>query len=138
MRRSRTIALVSLALLAAAVLLYLLRHSPPRSIAERSPAAGATVQPLPPPGRTPPAPAPAGAPAEVARTDAPSGTFTRRLRCTQGRFFLGRTAPPEVLAALCDRKPLSALKILVPLAEAGDLHGSRCSRSSLRVAPVTP
>jgi len=27
-----------------------------------------------------------------------------------------------VLAALCDRKPLSALKILVPLAEAGDLH----------------
>ena len=80
------------------------------------------MQPLPPPGRTPPAPAPAGAPAEVARTDAPSGTFTRRLRCTQGRFFLGRTAPPEVLAALCDRKPLSALKILVPLAEAGDLH----------------
>jgi len=27
-----------------------------------------------------------------------------------------------VLAALCDRKPLNALKILLPLAEAGDLH----------------
>jgi TPR repeat protein len=122
MRRSRTIALVSLALLAAAVLLYLLLHSPPRPVAKRSPAAGTTVQRLPPPGQTPPAPAPAASPAEVARTDDSSGGFTRRLRCTQGRLFLGRTSPPEVPAALCDRKPLSALKILVPLAEAGDLH----------------
>jgi TPR repeat protein len=122
MRRSRSIALLSLVLLGAAVLLYVLRHSPPRPVAERSSAAGATVPRLPPPVRTAPAPAPAGAPAEVARTDAPSGAFNRRLRCTQARLFLGRTAPPEVLAALCDRKPLSALKILVPLAEAGDLH----------------
>ena len=122
MRRSRTIALLSLVLLGVAVLLYVLRHSPPRPVAERSPAAGTTVQRLPPPGGTPPAPAPAASPAELARTDDSSGSFTRRLRCTQGRLLLGRTAPPEVLAALCDRKPLSALKILVPLAEAGDLH----------------
>jgi hypothetical protein len=122
MRRSLTITLVSLALLGAAVLLYVLRPSPPPPVAERSPAAETTGQRLPPPGRTPPAPAPAASPAEVARTDDPSGSFTRRLRCTQGRLFLGRTAPPEVLAALCDRKPLSALKTLVPLAEAGDLH----------------
>jgi TPR repeat protein len=74
------------------------------------------------PIRAAPAPAPAAPRAEVARTDAPSGAFNRRLRCTQARFFLGRTAPPEVLTALCDRKPLSALRILVPLAEAGDLH----------------
>jgi TPR repeat protein len=80
------------------------------------------VQHLAAPIRAAPAPAPAAPRAEVARTDAPSGAFNRRLRCTQARFFLGRTAPPEVLTALCDRKPLSALRILVPLAEAGDLH----------------
>jgi TPR repeat protein len=74
------------------------------------------------PIRAAPAPAAAAPRAEVARTDAPSGAFNRRLRCTQARFFLGRTAPPEVLTALCDRKPLSALKYLMPLAEAGDLH----------------
>jgi hypothetical protein len=122
MRRSRTIALLSLVLLGAAFLLYLLRPSPLQRAAPGSPATQTTVQHFPPSLQAAPAPPPGAALAEVARTDAPSGAFNRRLRCTQARFFLGRTAPPEVLAALCDRKPLSALKILGPLAEAGDLH----------------
>jgi hypothetical protein len=35
---------------------------------------------------------------------------------------LGDLIAPEVLSLLCNRKPLDALKILIPLAEAGDEH----------------
>ena len=59
--------------------------------------------------------------ANVPRT-ADTHSFNHRLRCVQLRFFFGRMAPPDALALLCEDKPLSALKILAPLAEAGDRH----------------
>jgi hypothetical protein len=59
--------------------------------------------------------------ADVPRT-ADTHSFNHRLRCAQLRFFYGRMAPPDALALLCEDKPLSALKILAPLAEAGDRH----------------
>jgi hypothetical protein len=122
MRRGRAIALSVLVLFGAAVLLYVLQHAARQSGAPRSSAARTTVQRGPPP--TPPesAPVSAASSAQVTRTDDSSQSFNRRLRCTQVRFFLQRTASPEVVAALCDRKPLTALKIAVPLAEAGDPH----------------
>ncbi|TLY66193.1 MAG: hypothetical protein E6K47_13790 [Gammaproteobacteria bacterium] len=122
MRRSRTLALLLLVLFGVAVLLHVLRSPTLQPAAPRTSATGTSVQRLPPPIRAAPASAPAVSPAEAARIDDSAARFNRRLRCTQARLLLGRTAPPEVLAALCDRKPLNALKILLPLAEAGDLH----------------
>ncbi len=56
------------------------------------------------------------------RTDHEPQSFNHRLRCIQYRAMLGDLAAPEVLALLCNRKPLDALKILTPMAEAGDEH----------------
>jgi len=47
-------------------------------------------------------------------------SFNHRLRCTQYRAFFGSLVASEVLSLLCARQPLDALKLLVPLAEAGD------------------
>jgi hypothetical protein len=54
------------------------------------------------------------------RTDHEPQSFNHRLRCTQYRTSFGHHISPEVLLLLCDRKPLEALKILAPMAEAGD------------------
>jgi hypothetical protein len=63
-----------------------------------------------------------GAGEQVNPADPDSKNFARRLRCANYRPWLGRTVPPEALALLCDRRPLEALQILVPLAQAGDEH----------------
>ena len=60
--------------------------------------------------------------AGVPRTADAAHSFTHRLRCVQLRFFYGRLAPPDALALLCEGNLSGALKILAPLAEAGDRH----------------
>jgi hypothetical protein len=68
------------------------------------------------------APGAPGAGEQVTPVDPDSKNFVRRLRCANYRAWLGRTVPPEALALLCDRRPLEALQILLPLAQAGDEH----------------
>jgi hypothetical protein len=63
-----------------------------------------------------------GAGEQLTPVDPDSKNFVRRLRCANYRAWLGRTVPPEALALLCDRRPLEALQILLPLAQAGDEH----------------
>jgi TPR repeat protein len=119
MRRGRAIALSLLMLAGAVTLLYLLVRCGQPSAVQRAAVAGD--------GRRAGLPAIAGsslsAPvhADVPRA-ADTHSFNHRLRCVQLRFFYGRLAPPDALARLCEGKPLSALKILAPLAEAGDRH----------------
>jgi hypothetical protein len=54
--------------------------------------------------------------------DPDSKNFVRRLRCANYRPWLGRSVPPAALALLCDRRPLEALQVLIPLAQSGDEH----------------
>jgi hypothetical protein len=54
--------------------------------------------------------------------DPESKNFVRRLRCANYRPWLGRNVPPAALALLCDRRPLEALQVLIPLAQSGDEH----------------
>jgi hypothetical protein len=77
------------------------------------------------PSANAPTPATPGLPGDDEQmnpVDPDSKNFVRRLRCANYRPWLGRTVPPEALALLCDRRPLEALQILVPLAQAGDEH----------------
>jgi hypothetical protein len=119
MRRGRAIALSLLVLAGAVTLLYLLvRCGQPSAVQRAAVAGGSRRAGLPAiAGSSMPAPVHANVP----RT-ADTHSFNHRLRCAQLRFFYGRMAPPDALALLCEGKPLSALKILAPLAEAGDRH----------------
>ena len=107
--------------LLAALLVYLLHPAHPPTPQRGSAAEVSTPlreQSLP----VAPAPPRVETPATAARTDDSPRSFNRRLRCTGWRSSLPRSTSPEVLTALCDRRPLAALKILLPLAEAGDVH----------------
>ena len=50
------------------------------------------------------------------------GAFSRRLRCVDARTVYRGLASADVLVMLCGGKLLDALKVEMPLAEAGDLH----------------
>jgi hypothetical protein len=119
MRRGRAIALSLLVLAGAVTLLYLLVRCGQQSAVQRAAVAGDSRRA----GLPAIADSSLSAPvhANVPRT-ADTHSFNHRLRCVQLRFFYGRMAPPDVLALLCEGKLLSALKILAPLAEAGDRH----------------
>ncbi|HXB17724.1 MAG TPA: hypothetical protein VNV40_02710 [Steroidobacteraceae bacterium] len=69
------------------------------------------------------APSPARAnPPVAAAPGMTTAAFNQRLRCVDVRRAFERLAPTDVLALLCQRKPLAALAIETPLAEAGDMH----------------
>jgi TPR repeat protein len=121
MRRGRAIALSLLVLAGAATLLYLLVRSGQQSAVQRSSVAGDSRRAGLPAIAGSSMSAPVRGHADVPRT-ADTHSFNHRLRCVQLRLFYGRMAPPDALALLCEGKPLSALKILAPLAEAGDRH----------------
>ncbi len=112
MRRAWALSLLLLS--AAAVLVWLLVPSVLQRAAHRAPPTTATGQPSR-------AASTQGA-TEGPRSDRTSGSFTQRLRCTQARFFYRRVVGPDVLRLLCERRPLSVLKIEAPFAEAGDPH----------------
>jgi hypothetical protein len=122
MRRSRAVALVILALSGTA-LWYAWLHSAPRS---------ASAQPVPAgslPRARPPDPAARGAsrPADTVTAGGAGehGTrtvpdFNHGLRCRQLRLSYGHLVPADSVALLCDGRPVEALRIIVPLADAGD------------------
>lgn len=122
MRRDRTITLSLLVLAGAVALLYLLVRSGQQSAVQRSAVAGDSRRAGLPAIAGSSASAPVRGHADVPRTADTVHSFNHRLRCVQMRLFYGRMAPPDALALLCEGKPLSALKILAPLAEAGDRH----------------
>jgi hypothetical protein len=114
----RAAALVLMLVVAAAVVVLLLR--PARSGHDPTPLSEVPRRQATPTGAPPAARAsPAVATAIPAMTAA---AFNHRLRCVDVRQLYGRLASTDVLALLCERKPLAALAIEVPLAEAGDLH----------------
>jgi hypothetical protein len=63
-----------------------------------------------------------GLPGDDEQMNPDSKNFVRRLRCANYRPWLGRSVPPAALDLLCDRRPLEALQVLIPLAQAGDEH----------------
>jgi len=122
MRRGRAIALSFLVLAGAATLLYLLVRSGQQSAVKQAAVAGDGRRAGQPPIAGSSMSAALRDHAGVPRTADAAHSFTHRLRCVQLRFFYGRLAPPDALALLCEGNLLAALKILAPLAEAGDRH----------------
>jgi hypothetical protein len=59
---------------------------------------------------------------KTGHVDKDTRAFLQRLRCVNYRAWLGSATSPEALALLCQRRPLEALQILIPLAQAGDEH----------------
>jgi hypothetical protein len=119
-RRAVALLLVLVVVVAAVVLLL----RPARSGPEHVPTPEAPQHEAATSG-SPPIPAPLVTGANAATTASPPLTiaaFNRRLRCVDMRQSYARMAPTDVLALLCQRKPLAALAIEVPLAEAGDVH----------------
>jgi hypothetical protein len=121
MRRGRVLRQL-LIVSAAAILVWLLVRPAQPPVPQRVSAPATTAGN----GRPPPA---AASPAASLRSSADTaafthgaGSFNQRLRCTQARFFYKRVASPEVLALLCERRPLKVLQIEAPLARAGDPH----------------
>jgi len=122
MRRGRAIALSLLVLAGTATLLYLLVHSGQQSAVKQAAVAGD--------GRRAGQPPVAGSSmsallrdhAGVPRTADTAHSFNHRVHCVQVRLLYGRLAPPDALALLCEGNLSGALKILAPLAEAGDRH----------------
>jgi TPR repeat protein len=121
MRRGRAIAL-SLLILAGALLLYLLVRCGQPSAVQRAAVAGNSWRAGLPAIAGSSMPAPVRDHPDDPGTPDTAHRFNHRLRCVQWRFFYGRLAPPDALALLCEDKLPGALKILAPLAEAGDRH----------------
>jgi len=118
----RAIALLLLLLVAAVAVVLLLR--PARSGPGPAPAPDIPQHEAPVSG-SPSTHAPSTAHASPAVAAIPGMTtaaFNHRLRCVDVRQLYGRVASTDVVALLCQRKPLAALAIEVPLAEAGDVH----------------
>src|ERR1700704_5015271 len=122
MRRGRPIALSLLVLVGAATLLYLLVHSGQQSAVKQAAVAGDGRRAGQPPIAGSSLSAPVRGQADVPRTADTAPSFNHRVHCVQVRLLYGRLAPPDALALLCQGNLLGALKILAPLAEAGDRH----------------
>jgi hypothetical protein len=122
MRRGRAIALSLLVLAGAVTLLYLLMRSGPQSAVQRAALAGDSRRAGLPAIAGSSMSAPLRGQADVPRTADTAHSFNHRVHCVQVRLLYGRLAPPDALAPLCEGKLSSALKILAPLAEAGDRH----------------
>ena len=107
-----TLLLVAAVALLIAGLLHLRRD------ARSSPAGATPLIGKPSPAVSPQRPSASGTSTAERAARAPQ-SFTQRLRCVDVHRF-NPHASPEVQALLCERKPLKALGIIVPLAEAGD------------------
>jgi len=121
----RAVALLLLLLVVAVVVVLLLR--PARPVLGPAPTAevpqrGAAVTGRPP---TSASLATGVNPEAAANPPLTIAAFNRRLRCMDVRQMYGRLASTDVQAMLCQRRPLAALAMEVPLAEAGDMHAIR-------------
>lgn len=122
MRRGWAIALSLLILAGAVTLLYLLVRCGQQTAGQRAAVAGDSRPAGLPAIAGSSMPAPLRARADVPRTADTARSFNLRVHCVQVRFLYGRLAPPDALTLLCEGKLSSALRILAPLAEAGDRH----------------
>jgi hypothetical protein len=104
--------LVAAVALLIAGLVYL-RHDTSPTPAGAATVIGKLAPAISPQRRPAPVSVPTGRPARAPQS------FTQRLRCVDVHRFY-QHAPPEVQKLLCERRPLAALAIIVPLAEAGD------------------
>ena len=119
MRLAGALAVLLLVAVVASLELWPSRPAPQPAIQRRAatPAATTPMRPV-----APVVPAPTTDNQHSAAVPDAPGAFSRRLRCVDARTVYRGLASADVLALLCGGKPLDALQVEMPLAEAGDLH----------------
>lgn len=135
MRLAGALAVLLLVAVVASLELWPSRPAPQPAIQRRAatPAATTPMRPV-----APVVPAPTTDNQHSAAVPDAPGAFSRRLRCVDARTVYRGLASADVLALLCGGKPLDALQVEMPLAEAGDLHAALFVAAFAREGPCGP